>query len=264
MIDYGAYKPEIDGDEWLIEWCYVPQFDKVMFVCVDTSDREVDDHPRWCSSFYWGKQVDDDTIVYAEALIKKEFYTVPAPEQTNLKSMEDTMKTQEQLERLIPALDPTKLENAPDIFSLGMTQGIFKQAMELGYEFNDAELIEHNDAYDYILRAETIAPESIEFESSRLKTIIRIIKGDDKAITVMAGGITFDFDGAVAGDDFWWCDNVYVEGDVEAVFESSVFFWADWLEDFMEGMKTNGYEVGEWQLRFMLFSNGIAEDLTYI
>ena len=80
---------------------------------------------------------------------------------------------------------------------------------------------------------------------------------DDAGLKILvADGISFAFD--TQGPSSWICVDVTVLENARS-FESAVFFYMDWLEDILASYTA----IDAYALRYMLFANGTANDLTY-
>ena len=151
--------------------------------------------------------------------------------------------TQEQLIVQALALEAHNLENTPDVYALGLLQGRLKQADELGYEMSDEELVIHTRQYYNMLH--TDYTDVIKFNSLSFNDEIHYKKNSD-SVTVLVKGIQFDFDILAKGSLV--CVDVNIVDQIKAQFESTIFFWFDWLEDIVKSISKIDIETVRYQV----------------
>lgn len=94
------------------------------------------------------------------------------------------------------------------------------------------------------------------FNTSRLDTEVAIVE-HGTTTTIKAEGIIFEFDTEIHPDGKWHCTNITVTREAR-MFESTVFFYMDWLEDIFDNL----IEIDQYVVHYMLFALNIEQDLT--
>jgi len=146
-----------------------------------------------------------------------------------------------------------------DLYALGTLVGWLNLATNLGYELTDKKLKELNKEVANLIdmagggRAITY----LTAHTNRLDIAIEI-SYDKETLIFTADGIEFSCEKT---GDLQWCTDINIIIPESKSFESVCFFYNDWLDDVLETMTTL-YDVSEDSVKYMLFADSTAKDLT--